>query len=257
MLYHSSSVTGRAYSRRTINGRLRRLAMFYGCAFRHGPISQLPFEYDAVRTSISPDADLLAQLRTAEAQAAPDLTIRDYRTIPSALSVEDLRRVRTHLTVRDALIADWAVSTGARRIEGLGLALSDIPDSHALGSTPFVAIPIIGKGGRRRALQVPLAIIDCTNQYINEWRDPLLRRRGVEPTSTFALWIGGATKPVTSKSLTKRFARACHQARVRARFHSLRHTYAAFMLATLTRRLRNEGDGHVNALKTLQLQLAQ
>ena len=42
---------------------------------------------------------------------------------------------------------------------------------------------------------------------------------------------------------------------VRATFHSLRHTYAIFLLATLTRRLRHEGDGHVNAVKTLQLLL--
>jgi len=67
--------------------------------------------------------------------------------------------------------------------------------------------------------------------------------------------IGAASNPVTSKSLTKRFALACHQAGVRATFHSLRHTYAIFMLATLTRRLRHEGDGHVNAVKTLQLLL--
>ena len=29
MLYHPSTATGRAYSSRTVNGRLRRLAMFY------------------------------------------------------------------------------------------------------------------------------------------------------------------------------------------------------------------------------------
>ena len=55
--------------------------------------------------------------------------------------------------------------------------------------------------------------------------------------------------------MTKRFASACDKAGVRATFHSLRHTYAIFMLATLTRRLRHEGDSHVNAVKTLQLLL--
>jgi site-specific recombinase XerD len=255
MLYHPSSVTGRTYAVRTINGRLRRLAMFYRWAFRCGLIAQLPFEYETVRAAISPDADLLAHLGTREEPLALDLTIREYRMIPTALSADELRRVRTHLSARDALIADWAVSTGARRMEVLGLAVTDIPDSHALGSAPFVAVPIVGKGGRRRSLQVPLAIIDSTNRYINEWRSPMLRRRGVEPTSTSALWIGVAGKSVTSKSLTKRFALACRKASVRATFHSLRHTYAIFMLATLTRRLRHEGDGHVNALKTLQLLL--
>jgi integrase len=46
---------------------------------------------------------------------------------------------------------------------------------------------------------------------------------------------------------------ACQKAGVRATFHSLRHTYAIFMLANAATAPR--GDGHVNALKTLQLLL--
>jgi site-specific recombinase XerD len=255
MLYHPSSVTGRAYSTRTVNGRLRRLAMFYNWAFHRGLVGRVPFEYDTVRARVSADAQLLAHLRTGDTLPALDLTVREYQTIPTALSVEDLRRVRGHLGFRDALMTDWAVSTGARRAEVLSLTASDIPDSHALGSTPFVPVPITGKGGRRRALQVPLPMIDRTNRYIAEDRLPLLRRRGVDPNAVPALWIGTEGKPVTAKTLTKRFASACDKAGVRATFHSLRHTYAIFMLATLTRRLRHEGDGHVNAVKTLQLLL--
>jgi hypothetical protein len=89
--------------------------MFYSWAFRRGLIAQLPFEYETVRGAVSPDADLLAHLRTREEPLALDLTIREYRMIPTALSADELRRVRTHLGARDALIADWAVSTGARR----------------------------------------------------------------------------------------------------------------------------------------------
>jgi integrase/recombinase XerD len=198
---------------------------------------------------------MLAHLRTGDTLPALDLTVREYRTIPAALSVEDLRRVRDHLGPRDALMADWAVSTGARRAEVLSLTVSDIPDSHALGNTTFVPVRITGKGGRRRALQVPLPIIDRTNQYITEDRRPLLRQRGIDPNASSAVWIGAEGRPVTVKTVTKRFASACDKAGVRATFHSLRHTYAIFMLATLTRRLRHEGDGHVNAVKTLQLLL--
>ena len=233
MLYHPSSVTGRAYSPRTINGRLRRLAMFYSWAFRRGLIARLPFEYETVRTPLS--APMLICSPTcgrAKTPLALDLTIREYRTIPSALSVEDLRRVRTHLTARDALIADWAVSTGARRMEVLGLTPSDIPDSHALGNAPFVAIPIIGKGGRRRALQVPLAIIDRTNRYIGEWRGPfaapprrrtklhfctLDRRRGEarhhqDPDQALRPGVpqGGRTRHVSQPATHLRHLHACH-----------------------------------------------
>src|SRR5439155_6945767 len=59
MLYHPSSVTGRAYSTRTVNGRLRRQAMFYSWAFRRGLIDRAPFEYGAVRAPINPDTQLL------------------------------------------------------------------------------------------------------------------------------------------------------------------------------------------------------
>jgi integrase/recombinase XerC len=255
MLYHPSSLTRRAYSTRTVNSRLRRLAMFYNWAFRRRLIARVPFDYDTVRAPISADARLLTHLHTDDALPALDLTVREYWTIPAALSIEDLRRVRALLGPRDVLIADWAVSTGARRMEVLSLAAGDIPDSHTLGDTPLVAVPIIGTGRRRRSLQVPLAIIDRTNRYIGEVRGPLLRRRGVDPTTTSALWITAAGKPLTAKSLTKRFVHACGQAGVRATFHSLRHTYAIFMLATLTRRLRHDGDGHINAVKTLQLLL--
>ena len=195
--------------------------MFYNWAFRHGLLEQLPFEYESVRTLISRDADLLAHLRTSGVSPALGLTIREYRTIPSALSAEDLRRVRAHLGPHDSLIADWAASTGARRMEVLSLTPSDIPDSHVLGNVPFVAIPIVGKGSRRRALQAPLAIIDRTNRYISEWRGPLLRRRGVDPSSTSPVWIRDEGKPVTVKTLTKRFALACAKAGVRATFPQL------------------------------------
>src|SRR6266849_2427356 len=203
MLYHPSSVTGRVYSTRTVNRRLRRLAMFYTWAFRRGLIALVPFEYETVRASFSADAQLLAHLHTEDVLPALGLTVREYRTIPTALSVQDLRRVRAHLSPRDALIADWAVSTGARRMEVLGLTVNDIPDSHALGDMPFVAIPITGKGGRRRALQVPLPIIDRINRYIGEVREPLLRRQSVDPSTTAALWITARGEPVTAKSLTK------------------------------------------------------
>jgi hypothetical protein len=79
--------------------------MFYNWAFSCGLIARLPFEYDTVRAPVSADAHLLAHLRTADAMPALDLTVRKYRSIPTALSVEDLRRVRGHLGTRDALIA--------------------------------------------------------------------------------------------------------------------------------------------------------
>ncbi|HEY3063490.1 MAG TPA: hypothetical protein VGL99_31345 [Chloroflexota bacterium] len=69
MLYHPISVTGRAHSARTINGRLRRLAMFYKWACRRGLIGPVPFEYEAVRAPVNIDAQLLGHLRAAGPRA--------------------------------------------------------------------------------------------------------------------------------------------------------------------------------------------
>src|SRR5258708_18768963 len=126
-------MTGRAYSPRTVNGRLRRLAMFYNWAFRHELIEQLPFEYESVRTSISRDADLLAHLRTSGVSPALDLTIREYRTIPSALSAEELRRGRAPPRPRDALNSASGAPPGARPMGVLTLTPTDHPPNPLLG----------------------------------------------------------------------------------------------------------------------------
>lgn len=256
MLHYPSPVTGRPYSPRTINGRLRRLAMFYGWAFRHGHIAYLPFEYESVRTSRDPNANALAHLGYGEEGAALKLTVRERRALPRALSVAAVRRIRTHLTIRDGLIADWAVATGARRKEVLGLTVAQIPSSQTIGDSSFVAIPItVTKGGRPRDLHVPIPLIDRTNRYIAEERGPLLRRLGLVGTDRKALWLGARGTPLSAKALNKNFLAATKKAGVPATFHALRHTYAIFMLATLTRRDRDREDSGVNALKTLQILL--
>jgi hypothetical protein len=51
--------------------------------------------------------------------------VREYRRIPTALTIEELPRVRAQLDPRDALIADWALSTCAP-YGVLGLTVQDI-----------------------------------------------------------------------------------------------------------------------------------
>jgi hypothetical protein len=92
MLYHPSSVTGRAYSTRTVNGRLRRLAMFYNWAFRRGLVGRVPFEYDTVRAPISADAQMLAHLRAGDTLPALDLTVREYFDMATVTTPEPQAR---------------------------------------------------------------------------------------------------------------------------------------------------------------------
>ena len=59
-LAHTSTAFG------TVNGRLRRLAVFYHWAFRQGLVARVPFDYDTVRAPIRADAQLLAHLGTRD-----------------------------------------------------------------------------------------------------------------------------------------------------------------------------------------------
>jgi hypothetical protein len=57
--------------------------------------------------------ELSLSLDSNSALPALDLTVHEYLTIPTALSVDYLGRVLGHPGSCDALIADWTVSTGA------------------------------------------------------------------------------------------------------------------------------------------------
>jgi integrase len=182
-------------------------------------------------------------------QKVNELTVRHVRALPRALPIADIRRVMTQMGARDRLIVEWALMTGARRMEIAGLKLAQLPSTDSARSDDHPVVPIrleTAKGGKPRHIYPPLALIDRTHAYVREERALAARsrRRGE------VLFLTDDGRPLTPRRIGAIFAEACRRVGVAGTFHALRHTFAAAMLAVLQRQTRRVPE--LNPLLTLQ-----
>jgi integrase len=94
------------------------------------------------------------------------------RPLPRALPVAEIRRVMVRMGPRDRLIVEWALLTGARRMEIADLKFAQLPGIDSLRSEDRPEIPIrleTAKGAKPRHIYPPLALIES---------NPRLRARG-------------------------------------------------------------------------------
>jgi len=260
MLAGPSSCTGQPFSLRTVNGRLRRVIMFYRWALRQKFISELPCEYEDVRVSGRSQRDRLAHVEVNPGVAKANvLTVREQVRFPHALTPDELHRIQRHLCRRDRLIVQWAVTTGVRRKEVLGLTHHLIPATqHLSDGRGLIPIQItVTKGDQPRYIHPPVRLLDRTNDYLSEERAALIKRHRsttgyVTPT---ALWLSEQGTPLSKEALHKNFRIACRKAGATATFHDLRHTFAITMLANLQRQVARNPSLNLNPLKTLQVLL--
>jgi len=208
MLEAPSSHTGRPYARSTINDRVRSVCRFYAWAHRRRMIDELPFSFrDA--PAVRPKA--MGFLAHAAGKPSPinTLSITEYETLPRPLRVSDLHRLRAALEMPYRLMAEWAVTTGMRRMELCALRMKQIPRGEGLrlDGDPLVGLALtVAKGGRRRMVYPPLRLIDRTNWYIGEDRAALVGRlRRSHPAAIVEPWSNGQTEgQVTRLKLVKR-----------------------------------------------------
>jgi len=122
MLSGTSDLTGRPYARSTINGRLRILALFYGWCAQRRLIAAVPFTTGELAVGRARAPQMLAHIDARGGrQKVNELTVRHTRPLPRALPVAEIRRVMARMGARDRLIVEWALLTGARRMEIAGL----------------------------------------------------------------------------------------------------------------------------------------
>jgi site-specific recombinase XerD len=252
MLQHPSGHTGRPYSRSTINGRIRILSLFYKWCAANGLITQPPLNSSELALGRSRPAGVLAHIdATGGIQLVNDLTVRHTGTLPRPLAPEVIRRVMACMGARDRLIAEWAVTTGIRRMEVAALRLSALPKGDG---PPMTAVRIdITKGGKARLIYPPSPLLDRSWAYQREERAVAVRRAKardaayVEPNTLFLTDHGSR---MTARRVGAMFADAAERAGVAARFHALRHTFAGAMLRFLQRQTAQGAD--LNPLLTLQ-----
>ncbi|MGA7411921.1 MAG: tyrosine-type recombinase/integrase [Bryobacteraceae bacterium] len=256
MLTSVSFLTGRPCSRSTINGRIRIISLFYSWCKAQTLITNTPFGDRGVFVKRFAPARVLVHLGADGGwQQANDLTVRHTKPLPRPIAPWAIRQVVARLNARDRLIVEWAVMTGARRMEIAGLKRSVIDRIRAnREDLPVVPIRLdITKGGKVRYIYPPLALIDRTRAYIREERAVILRKARTRQTSfreTDVLFITRRGKAMTPRRVGMMFGQACAAAEVTGTFHSLRHTFAGIMLGFLQQQTGRHPE--MNPLLTLQ-----
>ncbi len=254
MLTIVSDLTGRPYARSTINGRLRILALFYGWCAQRGLIGAVPFMTGELAVGQARAPHMLAHIDASGGrQKVNELTVRHTRPLPRALPMPEIRRVMAGMGARDRLIVEWALMTGARRMEIAGLKLTQLPAIESVRSDDQPVVPIrleTAKGAKPRYIYPPLALIDRTVAYVREERAIALRGCRNHSDIESALFLTDDGRTLTSRRIGAIFTEACKRAGVTATFHALRHTFAGAMLAFLQRQTQRLPE--LNPLLTLQ-----
>jgi site-specific recombinase XerD len=258
MLETPSPYTGRPYARSTINDRVRSVCRFYAWAHRRNMIDEFPFSYRDAPPVRAASKGFLAHA-AGKPRPGNILTVAQYETLPRSLRVVDLHRLLTALDMPYRLIAEWAVTSGMRRMELCALTVDKVPRSDRLHmeDRPLVGIALnITKGSRRRTVYPPLRLIDRTNWYIGEDREALttrLRRRDLDYAPSNSLFLNKRGLPITKARLSAAFAHGFAAAGLDGSCHWLRHTFATVMLVRLQAEAQRNPD--INPLKILQVLL--
>jgi len=254
MLSGTSDLTGRPYARSTINTRLRIIALFYGWCAQRGLIATVPFTSGEVAVGRARAPSMLRHLDASGGrQKVNELTVRHTRPLPRALPIGEVRRVMAQMGARDRLIVEWALMTGARRMEIAGLKLAQLPATDCVRSEDEPVIPIrleSTKGAKPRQIYPPLALIDRTRAYVHEERAIALRSSRTNSDAESALFLTEDGRPLGACRIGMIFSEACKRAGVAGTFHALRHTFAGAMLAFLQRQTQRVPE--LNPLLTLQ-----
>jgi site-specific recombinase XerD len=188
-------------------------------------------------------------------QRVNELTVRHAPELPRPLGIDELRRITHELSIRDRLIVEWGLTTGARRMEVAALSLRAVLQCSSTDSMPPIKLTRT-KGDRPRFIYPPIQLVDRTRAYIREERAALVRRINrkrptfVEPQNVF---VTAKARAMTPRAVGAMFVRAARKCQVAVAFHSLRHTYAVTMLSFLQREARTADS--LNPLLTLQVLL--
>ena len=248
--------TGRRYAHSTINDRIRTICRFYEWAHHQKLTAKLPFSTKRIRVSARRQPFLEHTEVNPHCVDANALTLREFETLPHALSTPETIRLLANLCPPYRLIAEWALITGLRRKEILALNYYQIPESFLLSESdsPYKPFWITNtKGGKPRDVQAPLRLLDRTHRYVTEDRENLINsclKRDPTYKPPDSLFLNAFGHPVTLNRATRTIARAFRSAGLQGSLHSLRHTYAITVYNVLCRHAKTGGD--INPLKVLQ-----
>jgi len=237
----------RPLKRGTINHKLTVIAQFYRFAQRQGWIDTLPFAVETARVPHRGVGDLGTN---ANPVAGPTTRIslrltepREDVQIPPRQEVR--RFIKSFRDWRDRLIAESLWLTGMRSSEVCSLPLNALPEAPGEIDKDSVAIKILGKGQKWRAVLFPMRLLRSIDRYVHMERRHCTR--GAANADT--VFVGRNGQPLKPPAINRVFSTNCQRTGLHIWPHMLRHVYAVERLAYL------QDIGAPNPLKTLQLEL--
>jgi integrase/recombinase XerD len=238
MLTGPSAHTGRPYSVRTINHRVRGVLRFYAWAVRNGWLksSQLigrANDFAIARRARPPRA------ARADGDDSNLFVLRQFASLPRPLSPAQARELIAALVPPYDLMARWQLYTGLRVSELLRLTAADVSKPTAVmreASEPaHRVIDVLRKGRKSGYVIASTSLLEETAGYVSihrrAWLARASRTRGAAEQPE--LFISSRGRAVTKN----RYQQVIHHAGLACGFkattHLLRATFACTMLARL------------------------
>ncbi len=234
---------------RTINQRLRVVIRFYQWAEREGLIDSLPFDYAEVQTRR--DAGFLDHVDERGGKASsPEVLLREEARAIRYLTKEQIAVCHETLTNQThQLLFELMVRTGLRQMEARSFPDAYIFDpARRRDITPGQRIRVALnsrdmeiKLGKPRGIDVPYDLMQKLWVYAARSRQARANNhpRGEEFAQLFLTESG---KPYTKDAITGIFRSLSMRVRFKVEPHMLRHTYATYLLWSLRKSTRFEGD---------------
>lgn len=169
---------------------------------------------------------------------------------PKFITLEQFRAFRdnglmqTRSPLRNAAFAEVILTSGMRLYEASNVAPAAIPSkaSDSTGRAFTYTVPAIhGKGHRSRKVPIGAHAFRSLRSYHQLERLPRIEGRGLDLAQA-PLWLNQSASLMGIGGWEKVFETASERSGVKVTPHTLRHTFAVYMLCSLLRRLHDSRE---------------
>jgi len=252
MMTQSSPQTGRPYSVRTINHRVRGVLRFYAWSVRSGWLNASPLIGRARDFHVARGTERLRS-GTGESDDQTLFVLRQFEALPRPLSPHQARELLAALPPPYDLMARWQLYTGLRVSELLRLTVSDA-EPPAASAGAFRLIDVRRKGRKPGYVIAAATLLEESGAYLRDcrraWVVRRARRTGRDECAD-RLFINSCGRCVSKNRYQQVIHATGRAAGFTATTHLLRATFACTMLARLEQ-LANAGAA-INPLLILKI----
>lgn len=240
MLLEPSAHTGRPYSIRTINHRVRGVLRFYAWAVRTGWLEDSPLvgranDFDVARRPV------VARAARPDDAERDLFVLRQFTSLARPLTTAQSRELLAKLVPPYDLMARWQLYTGLRVSELLRVKVADVFKSSTSprsgDEAAYRLVEVVRKGRKPGYVIASASLLEETSGYLSTQRlGWLARAKRSKPASDAGrLFIGSRGSPVSKNRYQKVVNQSGLACGFKATTHLLRATFACMMLARLER----------------------